>query len=91
MQLGDFRWSRNKYGDYVVTYKRTGQSVLAIPIPSLERPKMYRIAESDETTLDSDGRVIPKAYDFWGVMSFCSNRKPGAKIDTPTREGLSHA
>ena len=89
MRMGDFKWHRNACGSFVVTYKRTGRSVTAIPQPG--KPKRYCIPESPEIELDQDGRAIPKKYDFWGVESFCRNHKTGAKIDTPTREGLSHA
>ena len=89
MRLGDYRWVKNDSGDYVVTNKRTGRSVTATL--QAGNPKRYRIHESDETEVNHDGRTIPKRYDFWGVMAFCAGRKPGAKIDTPTREGFSHA
>ena len=90
MRLGDFLWERKDNGEYVVTYKRTGRSITAIL--QQREPSLYFIRESDETERTENERLaIPKKYDFWGVMAYCADRAPSAKVDAPMREGDSDA
>lgn len=90
MRIGDFLWERKDNGEYVVTYKRTGRSITAIP--QQREPNLYFIRESDEVErTKNENLAIPKKYDFWGVMAYCAGRAPSAKVDAPMREVVSDA
>lgn len=63
--FNDFVWNKDGNGNYMVTYLKTGKSIIVIP--RLDSNK-YCIKNSDETEKNFYNQDIPKRYTKFEIM-----------------------